>query len=83
MAAMPQIAEETEMVTHILTTEQLRKVVHAMGDGKDWPKATDDPKVNHAVDCIVADEGDEPEYDERLYVNEIEAFKKAGLGPAV
>lgn len=64
---------------HNLTTEQLRKVVDAMGDGKDWPKATDDPKVNHAVDCIVADEGDEPEYEEKLYTAEIKAAKKAGL----
>lgn len=64
---------------HNLTTEQLRKVVDAMGDGKDWPKATNDPKVNHAVDCIVADEGDEPEYDEKLYTAEIKAAKKAGL----
>ena len=70
-------------MTHTLTTEQLRKVVDAMGDGKDWPKAMDDPKVNHAVDCIVADEGDQPEYDKQLYVAEIEASKKAGLGPAV
>lgn len=64
---------------HNLTTEQLRKVIDAMGDGKDWPKATDDPKVNHAVDCIVADEGDEPEYDEKLYAAEVEAAKEAGL----
>ena len=71
------------MTTHTLTTGQLLKVIDAMGDGKDWPKATDDPKVNHAVDCIVADEGEEPEYDERLYANEIEASRKASLGSAV
>lgn len=66
-------------MTHNLTTEQLRKVVDAMGDGKDWPKATDDPKVNHAVDCIVADEGEEPEYDEKLYAAEVEASKELQL----
>lgn len=65
---------------HTLTTEQLRKVVDAMGDGNDWPKATDDPKVNHAVDCLTVDGGDQPEYEEGLYLAEIEAFKKAGLG---
>lgn len=64
-----------EAMIHNLTTEQLRKVIDAMGDGKDWPKATDDPKVNHAVDCIVADEGDEPEYDEQLYTAEITAAR--------
>ena len=67
------------MANHNLTTQQLRKVVDAIGDGKNWPKATDDPKVNHAVDCIVADEGDEPVYDEKLYVAEIEAAKTALL----
>lgn len=61
-----------------LTDEQAGKVVWAIGTGTDWPKATDDPKVNHAVDCIVADEGDEPEYEEKLYAAEVEAFKDLG-----
>ena len=63
------------METHTLTTEQLRKLVSAIGDGNDWPKHTDDPMVNYAVDCIVHDDGDVPPYDERLYAEEIEAFK--------
>lgn len=60
---------------HILTTKQLRKVVNAIGGDKDWPKATNDPKVNHVVDCIVADEGEEPKYDEELYTAEAKVFK--------
>ena len=62
---------------HNLTTEQLRKVVDAIGDGSNWPRATDDPKVNHAVDCIVADEihDEQPPYDEPLYLAEIRAAK--------
>ena len=64
------------MATHTLTTEQLRKLVDAIGDGSDWPKATDDPKVNYAVDCIVVeDDHEEPTYDEQLYAAQIEAFK--------
>lgn len=62
------------MATHTLTTEQLQKLVEAFGDGKDWPKLTDDPKVNYAVDCITQGVGDWP-YDEQLYIKEIEAFK--------
>ena len=67
------------MAIHNFTTQQLKKVIDAIGDGKDWPKATDDPQVNYAVDCIVADEGDEPVYDQELYVAEIEAAKDAHL----
>ena len=65
------------MATHILTTEQLKKLVDAVGDGGDWPKLTDDPKVNYAVDCVVEDDGEEPTYDEQLYAGEAEAFKSA------
>jgi len=63
------------MTAHNLTTEQLQKLVDAMGDGSDWPKATNDPKVNFAVDCLTSDEGDGPTYDEQLYTAEVEAFK--------
>ena len=62
-------------MTHTLTTGQLRKFVEAMGDGSTWPKHTDDPMVNHTVDCIVADPGEEPTYDEKIYAEEIEAFR--------
>ena len=63
------------MKTHTLTTEQLRTLVDAIGAGNDFPKNTDDPKVNFAVDCIVEDDGEEPIYDEQLYLEEIKAFK--------
>ncbi len=63
------------MATHTLTTEQLRKLVSAIGDGSDFPKFTDDPKVNYTVDCIVQDDGDVPPYDEQMYAAEITAFK--------
>ncbi len=69
------------MVTHNLTTEQLQKLTDAIGNGSDWPKFTDDPKVNYAVDCVVAltalPEEDEPVYDD-TYVAEIEAYKALG-----
>ena len=64
---------------HNLTTKQLRMVVDAIGDGTSWPKATNDPKVNYAVDCIVQDDGDVQPYIEELYVREIEAVRAAGL----
>ncbi len=59
-----------------LTEEQKIKVKNALGDGKDWPKLTDDPLVNYAVDCSVAvDFGSEkPEYVEDIYRNEAEQF---------
>ncbi len=58
---------------HTLTTAQLRKLVEAMGGGKNFARMTDDPKVNHAIDCINDDEGDEPEYDRAMYENEVVA----------
>lgn len=66
-----------EMTTHTLTTEQLRKLTNAIGDDKEWPKITDDPRVNYAVDCLTTDD-DEPEYDKQLYLDEAEAFKALG-----
>ena len=57
--------------------EQLKKLVDAVGDDKDWPKMTDDPQVNYVVDCLVGlkDDDEDAEYDEELYVREAEAFK--------
>ena len=76
------------MTTHILTTEQLHKLVDAIGDGNDFPKHTDDPQVNYAVDCVVQlrmEEDQPPPYSElaHTYVEEIKLSKKLGLGPAV
>lgn len=61
------------MALHMLTTEQLRKLVDAMGGGSDWPKLTDDPRVNYAVDCVVS--GGELPYDEDIYANEIRKLR--------
>lgn len=76
------------MTTHALTTKQLDKLTDAIGDGNDFPKHTNDPQVNYAVDCVVQLRmGFEPPspYNElaHLYGEEIEATKEAGLGPAV
>lgn len=77
------------MRIHALTTEQLHKLSDALGDGSDWPKHTNDPKVNYAVDCVVQlRSGLEPIPPYRVlrktYLDEIEAsFKRAGLGPAI
>lgn len=69
-------ARAPEIAGGQFTTEQLRKLTESIGGLHDWPKITDDPKVNYAIDCIVEDDGDEePAYDEQLYATEIEAFK--------
>ncbi|MEK7138704.1 MAG: hypothetical protein AAB799_00805 [Patescibacteria group bacterium] len=69
-----------------LSEEQVEKIRDAIGDGTNWPKHTDDPYVNFAVDCLVSVEWHErPSFDEigHLYVEEIEAFKAAGISPTV
>jgi len=60
------------------TTEQLQKLSESIKGLSDWPKATDDPRVNYAVDCVVwADIGhDEYPYDEKLYTTEVELMAK-------
>jgi hypothetical protein len=65
---------------HNLTTEQLRKLTSAIGDGSNWPQMTDDPEVNYAVDCVIGgiiEEGGKkpPPYDKSRYTAEAEAFK--------
>jgi hypothetical protein len=52
---------------------------------RDWLKITDDPQVNFAVDCVLAaidcvlaDEGEELIYDEQLYAAEVKAFRDRG-----
>lgn len=67
-------------MTHNLTTEQLRMVVDAIGNGRNFPKFTYDPKVNYAVDCIVNDDADHSPYNEQLYADEIEAWKARSSG---
>lgn len=60
------------------TTEQLKKLTESIEGLGDWPKITDDPKVNFAVDCVVENDGEEPTYDEQLYAGEVEAFRANG-----
>lgn len=60
------------------TTQQLKMLAESVKGLQDWPKMTDDPMVNFAVDCVVAEEGDEPTYDEQLYAAEVKAFKSHG-----
>ena len=57
------------------STFRLKKLAEMAGGLQDWPKMTDDPRVNFAVDSIVADFGERPAYEEELYVREAEAFK--------
>lgn len=64
------------MHVHTLTTDQLVKLVRAIEDGSDFPLRTDDPKVNFAVDCMVAGDDACPAYYEAIYLSEIEAFKE-------
>ena len=72
---------------HTLTTKQLRKLIEALGDGSNWPKMTDDPQINYAVDCILHTDGQCPPlndndydgiplYDEQIYINEAKMFSE-------
>jgi hypothetical protein len=69
------------MKVHNLTTAQLQKLTDAISDGKDWPKFTDDPKVNYAIDCMTCLMVNdlEPDYHELIYAREIAAAKEQGL----
>lgn len=59
------------------TTAKLQELTESCNGLHDWPKITSDPLVNFAVDCVVAygDFEKEPDYDEQLYAEEIEAFR--------
>ena len=61
------------------TTEELRKLAESAGGFHDFPKITDDPQVNFAIDCVVEDEGEEPTYDEQLYAAEVEVCRAHSL----
>lgn len=63
------------------TTQQLKTLAESAKGLNDWPKATNDPKVNHAVDCVVClmNNEEEPEYNEQEYLEEIEASRTTGL----
>lgn len=56
---------------HTLTTEQLRAVILAIGDGSCHPKLTTDPVVNNAIACVVSNTGNDPDLNEELYKKEI------------
>ena len=66
-----------EVFSGQFTTEKLRYLAELNGGFNDWPKHTEDPIVNYVIDCITAalcgDE--EEEYDEKIYLEEIEASK--------
>ena len=58
------IGTQTKCATHwavvggpqkMLTENQKKTVLEAIGDGTDWPKFTNDPEVNCAVDVAVCD----------------------------
>lgn len=70
---MPKVkGEDMQILT--LTVAQLQKVVRTIGDGSKPPACTDDPVVNHAIDCVVSDP--DAEFDRELYEEEIKASKK-------
>jgi hypothetical protein len=62
------------MATHTLSTAQLWKLLGAMRGTQDWPRITDDPQVNYAVDCLLAEGDEEPVYNAQLYQDEVAAF---------
>jgi len=61
---------------HELTDEQMNKLRDALGDSSDWPKHTDDPRVNYVIDCLVSYEDKPPQYWQvkQILVEEISAF---------
>ena len=59
---------------HKLTTKQLRILARALSTVP--PELTDDPVINYCVDCIM---GEEVDYDQNLYEEEVKAAKEAGL----
>lgn len=59
---------------HLLSTEQLKKLVGTMNNGDVAPDITDDPKVNFAVDCLVSGDDEDP-YDSVLYEAEVKSWK--------
>ena len=59
------------------STNELRKLAKSIGGLRNYPKITDDPRVNFAVDCVV-EEGEEPTYDEQMYEEEIREHKAIG-----
>lgn len=68
-----------EIAGGVFLTANLRRLTRSVGGLQDWPKITDDPRVNYAVDCVTADLGDpEPRYNEKLYADEVEAFRTNG-----
>ncbi len=56
---------------HTLTTEQLRLVVEAIGDGSCHPKLTTDPVVNKAIACVMSNTGNNLSLEEKPYKTEI------------
>lgn len=69
---------KTEIAGGSFSTLRLRKLTGSINGLRDWPKITDDPMVNFAIDCVVADDGEEPVYDEQVYAEEIRAFGTFG-----
>ena len=59
-----------------VTTNQLKKLVKAIGNGDIVPNITDDPYVNFLVNCVVG--CDNHPYDPKLYQDEVEAFREIG-----
>lgn len=70
-------AKQLEISGGQFTAKELLKLAEPAGGFNDWPKHTDCPVVNHVIDCITAIfcKDKEPEYDEKIYLEEIEAFK--------
>lgn len=72
---------EPEVTEGQFTTDKLVELTQSIGGLSDWPNITDDPRVNFAVDCVVClgmDDEEEPTYDERIYTDEVEAYREIG-----
>jgi len=65
----------TNKQPYYITLDQLKIITDAVGDGKDFPKFTNDPWCNYLIDCLLADD-ELPIWDLKSYQNEIEAAKE-------
>ena len=62
------------MITHKLTTDQLKKLANAYKPN-DWSKITNDPLVNYAIDCMI----ENCEYHEEIYIREANIYCRSEL----
>lgn len=72
-------SEPQLIIGNNFSTEQLRTMAEEHGGLVDLPMFTDDPQLNFVIDCVMADDDDQPEWSEEEYEAEIKEAKRDGL----